>query len=380
MTEETPFAPRVLMVESETGWRGGQRQLALLLRGMCDLGCRVGLAAAPRGELRRRTRGLPVEFHAVGVGGGMDVVSAWRLRSILRRGDYAVVHSHSSHAHGVAAMACAGLDPKPLRVVSRRVEFPVGGNAASALKYRRGADLFLAISPPVRDVLVAGGVPESRIRVVPSGIDLDAHRRAGDGAAFRRELGIGAGASVVGTIAALTTEKGLDDLVRAAAILCGRLEGVRFVVVGGGPLRDELVSLARSLGLSDRVRFAGFRDDVAAVLRAFDCFVLPSRREGLGTSIMDAQAAGVPVVATRTGGIPELVEDGETGLLVEVGESAELAAAVERMLNDKSLKNRCVTSAAERSRGYDYRRMVYKTLDAYRAPLGQTPVRGGNNR
>jgi glycosyltransferase involved in cell wall biosynthesis len=118
------------------------------------------------------------------------------------------------------------------------------------------------------------------------------------------------------------------------------------------------------------VTFTGFRDDALEFLRVFDCFVMSSRLEGLGTSIMDAQAAGVPVVATRTGGIPDIVAHGRTGLLVPPGDSAALAAAMERMLDDEAIRNKCVTAAVEESRGYDYRQMVYKTVAAYRDLLG----------
>lgn len=364
----------VLMVDSETSWRGGQAQLQLLMRGLCGEGCRVGLAAPARSEIRRRTTGLPVAFHPLRVDGGMDLVSAWRLRGILKHEDYDVIHSHSSHAHGVAYLACAGRAARPRQVVSRRVDFAVAGNVLSALKYRRGADLYLAISSGVREALLAGGVESDRIRSVPSGIDLEKFDRVGDGAGLRREFGIEPSTRVVGNIAALAPHKSHSDLLHAARVVCARRDDVRFFIVGEGKLHAELAALTASLGLKGRVTFTGFRDDALEFLRVFDCFVMSSYLEGLGTSIMDAQAAGVPVVATETGGIPDIVEDGVTGLLVPPRDSGALAAAIERMLEDEVLRNKCVSAAAGKSRGYDYRRMVYKTLGAYREVLGHTPA------
>jgi glycosyltransferase involved in cell wall biosynthesis len=360
------------MVDSEATWRGGEGQLLLLMRGLLDEECTVGLAAGPDSEIRRRSRDLPVMFHPLRIGGGMDLASGWRLRGILRRGGYDLVHTHSSHAHSVASIAGASMRPRPRHVVSRRVDFAVAGNAFSAWKYRRGADLYLAISSGVEAALVDGGVDRSIIRRVPSGIDLAKFDAVGDGSRLRAEFGIEAGTRVVGNIAALAPHKSQSDLLRAAAAVCARREDVRFFVVGEGGLRRELEAQTAALGLAGRVTFTGFREDALEFLRIFDCFVMSSRLEGLGTSIMDAQAAGVPVVATRTGGIPDIVADGRTGLLVPPGDSAALAAAVERMLDDEALRNECVSAAVTESRGYDYRRMVYKTLAAYRDLLDGT--------
>lgn len=362
-------AIRVLMIDSETTWRGGEGQLLLLMRGLCADGVVVGLAAGAESEIRRRTGDLPVVFHPLRIGGGMDVVSAWRLRGIVRRGGYDIVHSHSSHAHSVAALACAGTASRPRHVVSRRVDFPIGRGVVGAIKYRRGADVYLAISSGVREALRSGGVPAGMIRMVPSGIDLAKFDAVGDGSALRGEFAIEPGMRVVGNIAALAPHKAQADLLRAAQIVCAARDDVRFFVVGEGRLRGELETLARSLGLEGRVTFTGFRDDALEFLRVFDCFVMSSLLEGLGTSIMDAQAAGVPVVATRTGGIPDVVEDGVTGLLAPPGDPAALAARVIRMLDDNSLRNKCISESLVRSRGYDYRHMVYKTLDAYREVL-----------
>ena len=181
----------------------------------------------------------------------------------------------------------------------------------------------------------------------------------------------------IGNVAALAPHKAQDDLLRAAALVLARRDDVRFFVVGEGALRAELEALARELGIAARVVFTGFRSDALDLLRAFDVFVMSSYLEGLGTSIMDAQALGVPVVATRTGGIPELVEDGVTGLLTPPRNPAALADAMLRFLGDEALRHACAQTARVRSSRYDYRTMVYKTLDAYRvlcekvgSPLG----------
>ncbi len=365
--------PRVLMVDSERTWRGGQGQVRLLMSGLVEQGVDVTLASPPDGELARRTAALAIRRRAF-TAGPVGIVS---LRRAMASGEFDIVHSHAARAHGAVAVARIGLSPRPCHVVSRRVDFDVARGFVSRWKYRRGADAYIAISEGVRRVLLEGGIPADRIRVVHSGIDLGKFDGLKPRDAVRAEFGLDARTLAIGNVAALAPHKAQNDLLRAAALVLARRDDVRFFVVGEGALRAELEALARELGIAARVVFTGFRSDALDLLRAFDVFVMSSYLEGLGTSIMDAQALGVPVVATRTGGIPELVEDGVTGLLSPPRNPAALADAILRFLGDEVLRRACAETARVRSSRYDYRTTVYKTLDAYRvlcenvgSPLG----------
>jgi glycosyltransferase involved in cell wall biosynthesis len=154
------------------------------------------------------------------------------------------------------------------------------------------------------------------------------------------------------------------------------MPAARFFIVGEGSERAALEALRRDLGLEDRLVLTGFREDALEILSLFDCFVLSSYLEGLGTSIMDAQALGVPVVATRTGGVPELVEDGVTGLLVPPRQPDQFAAAILRLLREAPLRERLQRNALEIAPRYDYRHMVRKTLAAYGAVAALDARRG----
>ncbi len=371
---------RVLMLDSESSWRGGQNQLALLLRGLREHGVFARVAAPPQSAILKSNDARGFESVPLRMRHGMDVVAATRLARHLRRETYDIVHCHSSHAHSTAFLALwpsrlvgSGNTPpeRPRLVVSRRVAFPLARHGPAALKYRN-ADLFLAISSGVRDVLVHGGVDAERVALVPSGVDLDILRARRDRLAVRRELGLSPNATVVGTVAALTKNKAVHDLVQALRFVAEHVQDVRLLVVGEGPARAEIETLVERLGLRERVVLLGFRDDVLDMLAAFDCFCLPSRVEGLGTSIMDAQTLGVPVVATRTGGVPDLVDDGETGLLVPPGNPDLLGGALVRMLRDPGLRARCVERARQGAGRYDYRNMVRDTLSAYHALVRDT--------
>ncbi len=344
--------------------------MLLLMKGLQSEGLSVDLAAPRKSIISERSGELDIPFFPVSIDGGLDLLSAGRLRRIIDRGRYDIIHSHSSHAHSVAFMACATKNRKPYQVVSRRVDFDVATNSLSGLKYRYGADVFLAVSNGVRDVLVKCGIPDHKIRVVHDGIDLARFDNVGDNTYVKTEFGITAETPVVGNIAALAPHKSQVDLVRAASIVASRLPAVKFLIVGEGKLRGTLENLIRELGLERTVILTGFREDPMEVLSTFTCFVLSSYLEGLGSSLLDAQAMKIPVVATDTGGIPDVVEDGVTGLLVPPRDPEALAGAILRMLADPQLRENIVKSAFTQSRGYDYRSMVYKTIAAYKQLTG----------
>jgi glycosyltransferase involved in cell wall biosynthesis len=258
-------------------------------------------------------------------------------------------------------------------VVSRRVDFEVARGPWGRWKYHHGADAYIAISDGVRDVLVRGGVNPGAITVVPSGIDMEKFARVRDPEYLREEFKIPPGVPVIVNVAALAPHKAQDVLLNALRRLRSTHD-FRCFIVGDGPLRAELEAQGRELSLA----FTGFRNDALEFIRLSDVFVMSSRLEGLGTSIMDAQALGAPVVATRTGGIPEIVEDGVTGLLAAPGDADALAAALARMLDDAALRERCRHNAREQAQRYDYHRTVYKTLDVYRRLCHVEPPLEGN--
>jgi glycosyltransferase involved in cell wall biosynthesis len=263
-------------------------------------------------------------------------------------------------------------------VVSRRVDFAVGRSPWGRWKYRRGAEAYIAISRGVRDVLVAGGVAPSMITVAESGIDPGKFARVGDPAYLRAEFSLREAGRVIVNVAALAPHKAQAVLLDAFAALRERRD-VHLFLVGEGALRASLEEKARALGIADRVTFTGFRHDALEFIRLADVFVMSSHLEGLGTSIMDAHALGTAVVATRTGGIPELVEDGRTGLLVPPREPRLLAEALGRMLDDAALRESCVRAGKAQSVRYDYRNTVYKTLDVYRRLCDvDTPLEGNS--
>jgi len=328
----------LFQIDAGREWRGGQRQVFLLTKELAGRGYPVTLVAPAASPLREKAEAAGLRVLPADIRGEADFASVRKIARAMRREACVLAHFHDGHAAGVGDRAArrAGV---PIRIISRRVEFPLKANVFSRKKYA-GADAVVAISERVRAVLRNGGVPAERIEVIPSGIDLGPFREPVDRESLRRELGFGGEDFLAGIVAHLEANKGHRTLIEAAGRLKSRLPGLKIVVIGDGPLRADLAACAEASGVGDRVFFLGFREDIPRLLAALDVFALPSTSEGLGTSIMDAMAARLPVVAASAGGIPEVVIDGETGLLVPPLRPGELAEAIFKLAADRALARR----------------------------------------
>lgn len=269
----------------------------------------------------------------------MDLRVLRSLRAVGRDGLIDVVHAHSFVPNYYAAVALLGLRRPPVlvgtchdmgvRLDDRRLRFFY----RCSLARTRGVAM---VGQQVYDRFVTRGlVPAQRARVVLNAIPLDRFQAPSDArAAGRACLGLPDDAPVVGAVGRLVALKNHRQLVRLLPRLRRHYPEVRLVLVGGGPEEAALREEARALGVSQAVVFAGPRDDVAALLPAFDVFALPSRTEGLSIALLEACASGTPVVATRVGGNPEIIRHGETGLLVPVDDDDAMAAALLDLLGD----------------------------------------------
>jgi glycosyltransferase involved in cell wall biosynthesis len=345
-------------------WRGGQAQVLWLMRGLAARG-HAGLLLAPDGPLAERAReaGLPVvRWRPRGELDPLAVVAAARE---LSRFGADVAHAHSAHAHATGVPA-ARLARVPAVVVSRRVDFDVATHPFSRLKYALPVDRYLCISRGVMEVMRRAGVPERRLALVPSGVEPPRPARGRSRTAdLRRLIGAPPEAPVVGTVAALAPHKDHATLLEAVPALLARVPGARFAWVGEGECRGALERRVAALGLGEVVRLLGFRADATALLEQFTVFALSSHLEGLCTSLIDAQALGVPIVATRAGGIPDVVEDGVSGRLVPPRDPPALAAALAEALLDPEARRAWAAAGRRSAERFTADRMVEGTLEAY---------------
>jgi glycosyltransferase involved in cell wall biosynthesis len=365
-----------LHIDTARSWRGGQQQVLLTVMGLRARGHRAVLVAHPEGVLYRRAREGD-DLVALAPRSEVDLASAWRLARVLKLYGPDVVHAHDPHAVAMASLALsfgAGT-PAPRLVASRRVDFHLQRHSFSRWKYRQ-VELFLAASRAIRGILVDDGIPASRVVVVHDGIDVEraAHLAALD---IRGEFWFPKGAPVVVNVGALVAHKGQKFLVEAMAAVRRRVPDAQLVIFGEGDLRDPLTRQIKELGLEKHVVLAGFREDVLALTKSADLFVMSSVTEGLGSAVLDAMAMGLPVVATRAGGIPEAVEDGVTGRLAPPGHAGSLADAIVGMLQDPGARRRMADAGHARvQQEFGVDKLVEGTLAAYRRVCrGQTPFK-----
>jgi len=354
-----------LHIDTARTWRGGQNQVLTTLMGLRALGHRTMLVAHSEGELRQRAaEGLDLVPLAPKT--ELDLTAAWRLSRLLRQLKPDVIHAHDPHGVAMAALALSMSTQivKPPLVASRRVDFHLRGNSLSRWKYRQ-VDCFICASEAIRQMLVGDGVAESRAVTVHEGIDIERVERA-DPANLHGEFWLPHHAPIVGNVAALVPHKGQRHLIDAAKAVVLQMPDTRFIIAGEGELRPALERQIRDYHLEKHVLLAGFRPDVLSLHKAFDIFVMSSLTEGLGTSLLDAMAAGKPIVATRAGGIPEVVGDAETGVLVPPRDHDAMAEAIVRLLKDDTLRRKMGDAGRARARSlFSAERMVQNTLNVY---------------
>lgn len=366
-TGEVGGAPlRVLHVDAGREWRGGQGQLRLLAARMREEpGVEQAVATRRGSRVAEEVRDAGVAVIPLPWGPALDPRAVAGLAVAVRGWD--VVHAHSSHALQAAALALALSGARGRLVAARRLDYRVSTPAV----WRR-ADRVLAVSGAARAALVRSGVEPARVRVVPDGVDPGAVRPQRRGR-LRAAAAAPEGTPLVGTAGALEEGKDHGTLVRAAARVLRRRPDVRFVVAGEGPRRGRLEETIAALGLEDHFSLPGHVPEVARSLGDLDLFVMPSREEGLGSAVLEAMTAGVPVVMTRAGGLAEVA--GQELPSVPPEDPEALAEAILRLLDDPAAREEVRAAASRRVEAFSAEAMVRSTLRAYREVVAWAAVR-----
>lgn len=310
--------------------------------------------ATPLAE-RLRADGVPVREATWSAGLDPRVLPA--IRAELRSGP-ALLHAHDAHA-----LTLAGLSARWFRmplIVTRRVDFPL-----RRWGFWSRADRVIAISDAIARVLESDGIDPRRIVVVHSGVDL-AEAATAAPMGLRNRLGLAEGSPLAVNVGALVPHKDHATLLRAAALLREPLPQLHWAIAGEGPLRKGLEELRDQLGLRDRVHLLGHVPEPLRLVADADVFVMSSREEGLGTSVLDAMARGIPVASTTAGGLPEMLSDG-AGLLVPPEQPAALADAVARLVMDLELRSRVRDQALMVVQRFSARRMADEVGAVYRS-------------
>jgi glycosyltransferase involved in cell wall biosynthesis len=362
-----PSEPRVLHLSTARGWRGGEQQLSYLLTALHTQGIRMALCCPENAPLHRRLYPSGIPIYTYSSRGMMHLKLAAFIRRLGTSGAFDLVHTHDSHAHSAAFLASLAGCRLPI-IVSRRVDFPVGRHFLSGLKYNHHRIArILCVSDAIRRVMMPAIRREGILMTIHSGIDPARFPSPSKTGKLHALLGLSQDTKLVGNTAALADHKDYPTFLRAAAHVLALRRDVHFVIIGEGPERSHLEALIGASGIGDRVHLTGFREDVPDLLPDVDVLLMTSKTEGLGTSVLDAFACGVPVVATRAGGIPEMIEHEVTGLLAEVGDDVALAKAVLRLLDDALLHQALCKAAGARLGSFTIQATADRTLAVYRS-------------
>ena len=348
----------LFQIDAGKEWRGGQRQSFFLAKELNRRGLPFFFVVQPESPLHQKALEAELPVLSLRVRNEFDLVAAHKLARAMKRKKCLLAHFHDAHSLAVGSVA-ASLAKVPFRIISRRVDFPLKKNYFSRHKYKKNVNAIIAISEGVKKVLVEGGVDPENIEVIPSGIDFSPFDEDSLISTFknylRREFSFAPDDYLVGIVAHLSDHKGHEYLIQATNILKEHSAKIKMIIVGEGPLRMKLDRQAKESDVEDIVFFLGFRKDVPKILSSLDLFVLSSYLEGMGSSILDAMACRLPVVATRVGGIPEVVIHRETGLLVPPRNPSALARAILKLYYNRTLASRLG------QRGYE---LVHKRFSA----------------
>lgn len=326
---------KVLHIELGRHLYGGARQVAYLLNGLSAHTGEHVLVSGENAAILQAIDNPKVTLHALPFAGDLDLVFIQRLRKLIRQEQPKLLHIHSRRGDILSALA-GYLEGIPM-LYSRRVD-----NTPNWLELRCKFPLFrriVSISEGIREVLIQSGIEADRVICIPSAVDTHRYYPGGDRHSFRQEFQLTADQVVIGMIAQLIPRKGHGVLFKALPEVLARHPEVQVLIFGKGPLAAELSAFLTQQGWTDRVRMAGFRTDMERIIPCLDLLVHPAFMEGLGVSLLEAAAAGIPIIASRVGGIPEVVKPGINGELIAVNDSAALTEKLLQLLENPRLRH-----------------------------------------
>jgi len=335
---------RILHTESSLGWGGQENRTLNELVTMRERGHELAVVSRPGARIIDRAKEAGFATFAVDMRGAIDFPAMFRLRSVMKRFQADIVNTHSgrdTQLAGIAARSILGRRPRIVR--TRHLALPI----TSKISYSVLPDHVVTVSKFVENFLVESGVPRDVITTIPTGVDFARYDRAAVQGNLREELGLPADALLIGTVAILRVKKGHNEILDAAPEVLRRFPKAHFVFAGDGPQTANLKARIAAEGLDERVHLLGLRRDVTNVLASLDVFVLPTHQEALGTAFIEAGAMGLPAVATRVDGVPEVIQDGQTGLLVPPLDGKALIEPICRLLADPIFRQSMGVNANE---------------------------------
>lgn len=359
---------RVLHLSTARTWRGGEQQIAWLMAALRKTGVPQWIFCAKGSAMEAYCRREGFDFFPFKKSFSLDLLTARRIWQLCKQLNITHLHAHDAHAHTFAVLASTFFKNKPLLIVHRRVDFPVGNSYFSRWKYNHPAiSRIICVSDFIKKLVEPAVGDASKLVVVHSGVEIKGvGEKPGRSQTLRIRYGIPPEAWLIANVAAIAPHKDYFTFVKTAEVLLHQNFPARFLIIGADGGEEQAIrELILDKGLSAEIILTGFRTDVHEILPEVDILLFTSKTEGLGTSLLDAMACGVPIVATDAGGIPEIVEDDVTGLLAPVGDAGSLARQVVRLMEQPGLKQRLTQAARRKVECFSKEKMAAAILEIY---------------
>lgn len=335
---------KVLHIATEKSWRGGENQLRLLMDGLKERGVESHLVVQPESAAAKIFANT-VTTYPIKMRNDLDVFAAKEIARVASEGSFDIIHAHTARAHALSICAKTFLSWQgaklPVLVVHRRVEQAGQLSWVDRIKYQnKHVDRYLCVSKSIARGMIQAGIPEAKLRVVYSAVNPEPHKNhAEQRHDARHELRLNESDFVVCCVAAIEKAKGVDHLLRAWFEFKLNAPDAKLLMIGEGDMRAELEQQVKTAADPDSVIFTGFRRDVIRLMAAGDVLVLPTLWEGLGTVLLDGLLAGCALIGTDVGGVPEIIQDQETGLLVPPEDSFAITQALSLLATSPQLRS-----------------------------------------
>lgn len=355
---------KILHLSTEKTWRGGEQQIAYLVEELNKMSLNQQMACRNSSAMEKFARKQGWITHRLPFKNTIDVYTAWGIKKICRQEKISIIHLHTARAHSLGFLSYLMGNATPM-ITTRRVDFPPKKNPFSGGKYRfKGLKRVICVSETIRKIVLPHVKHPSLCQTIYSGINLSRFNDKRSGK-LRQEFSIPDNQLLIGNVAAIAPHKDYFTFVNTARQLKGSGVQAKYLIVGDGPLRGEIQAYVADQNLKEDIIFTGFRNDIPQIIPELDVFLFTSKTEGLGTSLLDAFACNVPVVATDAGGVSEIVIHEQTGLLAPVGNVAKLAYQVKRLIDDRNLRTHLIQEAARHVKLFDTCKMAIQYKQVY---------------
>jgi glycosyltransferase involved in cell wall biosynthesis len=359
---------RILHLTTAKTWRGGEQQVAYLMEELRKLSVQQWIFCVEGSEMEAYCKSHCFNYISYRKVFSLNPMVAWRIRTLCLQLRITHLHAHDSHSHTFSVLSAALFQNRTPLIVHRRVDFPIGSSILSRWKYNHPViRRIICVSHFIQRLIAPQIKDTSKLAVVHSGIDLGKFENSPVHAhKLRVEFNVPGREFIIANIAAIAPHKDYFTFVKTGIYLLSQHFPAKFFIIGKDGGHEQAIRFfIKREGVADNFILTGFRTDVAALLPDIDLLLFTSKTEGLGTSMLDAMACGVPVVATAAGGIPEIVEDEVSGLLAPVGDAEKLAFQVRRMLEEPGLKQRLTLGAKARLHHFTKEKMAEDVLKIY---------------